>query len=110
MDVNEAPEEIIFKPVIMPVPEGTLPGTMIGLLEINDPDNNQSHTCQRQTESVPFTVVARNGTWVLELEHAIDYEAYEQYGFLVICTDGQYDVEKVTIQTPFNMSAEACNA
>ncbi|KAL8194395.1 UNVERIFIED_CONTAM: hypothetical protein K2H54_016644 [Gekko kuhli] len=89
LDENDNSPEVNLASVFSPIPEDSLPGTLIALININDKDtgDNGKVACSLQN-SLPFKVVpTSNNYYKLLLDSLLDRESISEYNIAVTATD-----------------------
>ncbi|XP_015266619.1 PREDICTED: protocadherin gamma-B5-like [Gekko japonicus] len=89
LDENDNSPEVNLASVFSPIPEDSLPGTLIALININDKDtgDNGKVVCSLQS-SLPFKVVpTSNNYYKLLLDSLLDRESISEYNITVTATD-----------------------
>ncbi|CAJ0940862.1 unnamed protein product [Ranitomeya imitator] len=88
MDVNDNAPEISITSLSSPIPEDSVPGTMIALIEVHDQDSGDNADVDCQIlEDVPFNLLSSNTYYRLVLSAAIDREKTSSYNISIIATD-----------------------
>ncbi|XP_063304025.1 protocadherin gamma-B5-like isoform X27 [Pelobates fuscus] len=89
LDVNDNAPEIIIASLITPIPEDSIPGTLIALIHVNDIDSgkNGQYTCQI-TETALFQLLpTSNGYFKLATSGIIDREKNSTYNITLLAKD-----------------------
>uniref|UniRef100_A0A8C6X8R6 Protocadherin gamma subfamily C, 3 n=1 Tax=Naja naja TaxID=35670 RepID=A0A8C6X8R6_NAJNA len=89
LDENDNPPEITQTSVFSPVPEDSLPGTLIALLSVNDKDtgDNGEATCYLQN-NLPFKILPSSKNYYkLLTDRPLDREKVSQYNITITAID-----------------------
>uniref|UniRef100_A0A8D0HHC6 Cadherin domain-containing protein n=1 Tax=Sphenodon punctatus TaxID=8508 RepID=A0A8D0HHC6_SPHPU len=89
LDENDNAPEVTLASLSSPIPEDSEPGTVIALINVNDPDSGENGkvTCHLQ-ENLPFTIVSSsNSYYKLVTVSTLDRERTPQYNITVTATD-----------------------
>nr|XP_056718412.1 protocadherin gamma-B5-like isoform X5 [Euleptes europaea] len=88
-DENDNSPEVTLVSLFSPVPEDSLPGTLIALINVNDKDtgDNGKVTCNLQ-DHLPFKILASsNNYYKLQTDSPFDRESVSEYNITIIATD-----------------------
>ncbi|KAH0618149.1 hypothetical protein JD844_017135 [Phrynosoma platyrhinos] len=89
LDENDNAPKVTFASMFSPVPEDSLPGTLIAVININDRDagDNGKITCYLQ-DDLPFKIFpSSNNYYKLLTEGPLDRERSPEYNITIIATD-----------------------
>ncbi|XP_048371376.1 protocadherin gamma-B4-like isoform X14 [Sphaerodactylus townsendi] len=89
LDLNDNPPEVILSSVSSPVPEDSMPGTVIALLKVNDKDSGENGevTCHLR-DLLPFQIVSSSDNYFkLLTDSYLDREKIPEYNITVTATD-----------------------
>ncbi|XP_055064636.2 protocadherin beta-7-like isoform X3 [Misgurnus anguillicaudatus] len=89
-DVNDNPPRIILKSLNNPIPENSLPGTEVGIINVQDKDSgeNRQIRCSVQ-QNVPFKLnPSVKNYFSLVTTNTLDREKQSDYNITVTATDG----------------------
>ncbi|XP_060109781.1 protocadherin gamma-B5-like [Heteronotia binoei] len=89
LDVNDSPPEVVLTSVSSTVPEDSMPGTVIALLKVHDPDSGENGevTCHL-TDRVPFQIVSSSDSYFkLLTDSYLDRERTPEYNITITATD-----------------------
>ncbi|XP_056592763.1 protocadherin beta-7-like isoform X25 [Triplophysa dalaica] len=89
-DVNDNPPRINLKSLINPIPENSVPGTEVGIINVQDKDSgeNRQIRCSAQ-QNVPFKLnPSIKNYFSLVTTNALDREKESDYNITVTATDG----------------------
>ncbi|XP_056592762.1 protocadherin beta-15-like isoform X24 [Triplophysa dalaica] len=89
-DRNDNPPRIILKSLNNPIPENSMPGTEVGIINVQDKDSgeNRQIRCSVQ-QHVPFTLnPSIKNYFSLVTTNALDREKESDYNITVTATDG----------------------
>nr|XP_055063151.1 protocadherin beta-16-like [Misgurnus anguillicaudatus] len=89
-DVNDNPPRIIMKSLNNPIPENSLPGTEVGIINVQDKDlgENRQIRCSVQ-QNVPFKLnPSVKNYFSLVTTNTLDREKQSDYNITVTATDG----------------------
>ncbi|XP_073730273.1 protocadherin gamma-A2-like isoform X15 [Misgurnus anguillicaudatus] len=89
-DVNDNPPKIILKSLNNPIPENLLPGTEVGIINVQDKDSgeNRQIRCSVQ-QNVPFKLnPSVKNYFSLVTTNTLDREKQSDYNITVTATDG----------------------
>ncbi|XP_063304033.1 protocadherin gamma-B5-like isoform X34 [Pelobates fuscus] len=88
-DINDNAPEIMIKSLFTPVPEDSLPGTLIALINVKDEDSgkNANVTCQI-VEISPFKLItSSNNYYKLITTSPMDRETTSEYNITILAED-----------------------
>ncbi|XP_060109783.1 protocadherin gamma-B7-like [Heteronotia binoei] len=89
LDQNDSPPEVVLTSVSSPIPEDSMPGTVIALLKVHDKDSGENGevTCHLR-ELVPFQIVSSTDNYFkLLTDSYLDREKIPEYNITIIATD-----------------------
>ncbi|XP_015266647.1 PREDICTED: protocadherin gamma-B5-like [Gekko japonicus] len=89
LDVNDNPPEVELTSVSNTFPEDSMPGTVIALLKVHDPDSGENGevTCHLR-DLVPFQIVSSSDNYFkLLTDSYLDRERTPEYNITVTATD-----------------------
>ncbi|XP_062986137.1 protocadherin gamma-B1-like isoform X1 [Elgaria multicarinata webbii] len=89
LDENDNAPEVLLTSVFSPVPEDSLPGTVIALINVNDRDEGESGktTCYIQG-NMPFKILSSsNNYYKLLTDGPLDREKTSEYNIIIAATD-----------------------
>ncbi|XP_063304036.1 protocadherin gamma-B4-like isoform X37 [Pelobates fuscus] len=89
IDVNDNAPEILIKSLFSPIPEDSLPGTLVALINVNDQDsgNNGEVTCHI-SETLPFELIlSSNNYYKLITTRLMDRETTPMYNVTIMAED-----------------------
>ncbi|KAL8194393.1 UNVERIFIED_CONTAM: hypothetical protein K2H54_016631 [Gekko kuhli] len=89
IDENDNSPEVTLVSLFSPVPEDSLPGTLIALINVNDKDtgDNGKVTCSLQSH-MPFKILASsNNYYKLQTDSPLDREKHSEYNITITATD-----------------------
>ncbi|XP_033010341.1 protocadherin gamma-B6-like [Lacerta agilis] len=89
LDENDNAPEVTLASMFSPVPEDSLPGTVIALINVNDKDNgdNGKVTCYLN-DDLPFKVLpSSNNYFKLQTDSPLDREIAPAYNITITATD-----------------------
>ncbi|MEE6478672.1 hypothetical protein FKM82_011938 [Ascaphus truei] len=89
VDANDNPPEIILSSVSSPVPEDSLPGTVIALIIIRDTDSGENGDVSCQiADSLPFKLISSSSNYYrLLTTSTMDREKISSYNITIKATD-----------------------
>ncbi|XP_054840745.1 LOW QUALITY PROTEIN: protocadherin gamma-B5-like [Eublepharis macularius] len=89
LDENDNAPEVTLASVFSPVPENSLPGTLIALININDKDtgDNGKVACSLQNTLLFKVVPTSNNYYKLLLDSLLDRESTSKYDIAITATD-----------------------
>ncbi|XP_053319427.1 protocadherin gamma-B4-like isoform X26 [Spea bombifrons] len=90
VDVNDNAPEIVLASLSTPVPEDSLPGTLIALIHVNDQDSgrNGEVTCEIIETFLFKLLPTSSGYYKLITLNVLDRETISAYNITIIATDG----------------------
>ncbi|XP_053319435.1 protocadherin gamma-B4-like isoform X33 [Spea bombifrons] len=102
VDINDNAPEIVIKSLFSPIPEDSLPGTLVALINVNDPDseNNGEVTCYL-TGTLPMKLMSSSMNYYkLVTTGAMDRETTFNYSITILAEDEGFPpmLTKKTIQ------------
>nr|XP_006120762.1 protocadherin gamma-B6-like [Pelodiscus sinensis] len=89
LDENDNAPEVTLTSVSSPVPEDSVPGTVIALIKARDPDDggNEEVTCRIQ-DNLPFKIVSSSSNYYkLVTVSTLDRERAPEYNITITATD-----------------------
>uniref|UniRef100_A0ACB8ECG8 Uncharacterized protein n=1 Tax=Sphaerodactylus townsendi TaxID=933632 RepID=A0ACB8ECG8_9SAUR len=89
LDENDNSPEVSLVSLFSPVPEDSLPGTLIALINVNDKDTGDSGkaTCSVQ-DHLPFKILASsNNYYKIQTDGPLDREKSLEYNITITATD-----------------------
>ncbi|XP_015266644.1 PREDICTED: protocadherin gamma-B5-like [Gekko japonicus] len=89
LDVNDNPPEVVLTSVSSTVLEDSMPGTVIALFKVHDPDSGENGevTCQFR-DLVPFQIVSSSDNYFkLLTDSYLDRERASEYNITITATD-----------------------
>nr|XP_025039208.1 protocadherin gamma-B5-like [Pelodiscus sinensis] len=89
LDENDNAPEMTFRSVFSPIPEDSVPGTVIALIKARDPDRgkNGEVTCHLQ-HNLPFTIISSSSSYYkLVTDSPLDRERAPEYNITITATD-----------------------
>nr|XP_056718428.1 protocadherin gamma-B6-like isoform X20 [Euleptes europaea] len=89
LDENDNSPEVTLVSLFSPVPEDSLPGILIALINVNDKDtgDNGKVTCSLQ-DHLPFKILASsNNYYKLQTDSPLDREKNSEYNITISATD-----------------------
>uniref|UniRef100_A0ACB8EC26 Uncharacterized protein n=1 Tax=Sphaerodactylus townsendi TaxID=933632 RepID=A0ACB8EC26_9SAUR len=89
VDVNDNPPELVPTSISTPIPEDSVPGTVIALLKVHDADSGENGeiTCQLR-DLVPFQIVSSSDYYFkLLTDSYLDREKVPEYNITITATD-----------------------
>ncbi|XP_032929350.1 protocadherin gamma-B5-like [Catharus ustulatus] len=89
LDVNDNPPEITVLSLSSPVPEDAPAGTMVALLNVNDPDSGENGqvSCELSGEAPLSIVAAPGGSYKVVTASALDREQASEHRVTVVARD-----------------------
>nr|XP_014343511.1 PREDICTED: protocadherin gamma-A11-like [Latimeria chalumnae] len=89
IDINDNPPEITITSISSPIPEDSLPGTVIALLNVDDPDSGENgNVLCSIPENLPFTLKSSlYNYYTLATERTLDREQFSEYNITITATD-----------------------
>uniref|UniRef100_A0A8C5N569 Cadherin domain-containing protein n=1 Tax=Leptobrachium leishanense TaxID=445787 RepID=A0A8C5N569_9ANUR len=89
VDVNDNAPEIIIKSLISPIPENSLPGTLIALINVNDQDSGRNGEVNCHIpEKLPFKLISpSNKYYQLITTSLLDRETTPMYNITITAED-----------------------
>ncbi|XP_075458100.1 protocadherin gamma-B5-like [Ascaphus truei] len=89
IDENDNAPEISITSISTPVPEDSLPGTVIALIKVHDLDSGENGEVDCQiTGTVPFKLVSSSGTYSkIVTTSTLDREQISYYNITILATD-----------------------
>ncbi|XP_064244272.1 protocadherin gamma-B5-like isoform X11 [Passer domesticus] len=89
MDENDNPPEITILSLSSPVPEDSPAGTVIALLNVNDPDSGENGqvSCELSGEAPLSIVASSGGSYKVVTTGALDREQASEHGVTVVARD-----------------------
>ncbi|XP_059161144.1 protocadherin Fat 4-like [Physella acuta] len=94
-NANDPPTQIVLhEPLI--VTENSPLSTVVSDIFVVDEDKNQTHTCSVQESEAPFSIKRmENQRLQLITSAEVSYEKYSSYQLTIVCSDGEFEIEKV---------------
>nr|XP_056718411.1 protocadherin gamma-B5-like isoform X4 [Euleptes europaea] len=89
LDENDNSPEVSIVSLFSPVPEDSLSGTLIALINVKDKDtgNNGKVTCNLQ-KHLPFKIIpSSNNYYKLQTDSPLDREKHSEYNITITATD-----------------------
>ncbi|XP_060109787.1 protocadherin gamma-B5-like [Heteronotia binoei] len=89
LDENDNSPEVTIVSLFSPVPEDSLPGTLIALINVKDKDtgDNGKVTCNIQ-KHLPFKIIpSSNNYYKLQTDSPLDREKHSEYNITITATD-----------------------
>ncbi|XP_064422925.1 protocadherin gamma-A11-like [Latimeria chalumnae] len=89
IDVNDNPPEITITSFSSPIPEDSVPGTVIALLNVDDPDSGENgNVLCSIPENLPFTLKSSlYSYYTLATKRTLDREQFSEYNITITVTD-----------------------
>ncbi|XP_064244262.1 protocadherin gamma-B5-like isoform X1 [Passer domesticus] len=89
LDVNDNPPEITILSLSSPVPEDAPVGTVVALLNVNDPDSGENGqvSCELSGEAPLSIVASSGGSYKVVTTGALDREQASEHGVTVVARD-----------------------
>ncbi|XP_053575588.1 protocadherin gamma-B1-like [Bombina bombina] len=89
LDVNDNAPDISITSMSTSVPEDSLPGTVVALIEVHDQDSGDNSVVDCQViEKVPFTLIISSGNYYkIVTTSAVDRETAPSYNITILATD-----------------------
>ncbi|XP_039576304.1 uncharacterized protein LOC120507565, partial [Passer montanus] len=89
MDENDNPPEITILSLSSPVPEDSPAGTVVALLNVNDPDSGENGQvwCELSGEAPLSIVASSGGSYKVVTTGALDREQASEHGVTVVARD-----------------------
>ncbi|XP_057177609.1 protocadherin beta-7-like isoform X37 [Triplophysa rosa] len=89
-DVNDNPPRIILKSLNNPIPENSMPGTEVGIINVQDKDSGENRQIRCSVQpNVPFRLnPSVKNYFSLVTTNALDREKESDYNITVTATDG----------------------
>ncbi|XP_048816933.1 protocadherin gamma-B1-like [Lagopus muta] len=90
IDVNDNAPSLTLLPILNPVPEDSVPSTVVAVINVRDRDSgvNGEVTCNLDGD-LPFKLEASSeSTYKLVIENSLDREEVSAYNITIIATDG----------------------
>ncbi|NXI10390.1 PCDGH protein, partial [Irena cyanogastra] len=89
LDVNDNPPEITILSLSSPVPEDSLAGTVVALLNVNDPDSGENGqvSCELSGEAPLSIVASSGGSYKVVTASALDREQASEHRVTVVARD-----------------------
>ncbi|XP_054245321.1 protocadherin gamma-C5-like [Indicator indicator] len=105
VDTNDNPPEVLLTSLLNPVPEDTLPETVVGLFNIRDRDSGANGVVSLEiSPSVPFAIRSLQNHFSLITRESLDREATSQYVVALIAQDGGVPALTSTLTLLLNIS------
>ncbi|XP_014427793.2 protocadherin gamma-B5-like [Pelodiscus sinensis] len=89
LDENDNSPEVTLTSLFSPIPEDSVPGTVIALIKARDPDDggNEEVTCRIQ-DNLPFKIVSSSSSYYkLVTDSPLDRERAPEYNITITATD-----------------------
>ncbi|MEE6478681.1 hypothetical protein FKM82_011947 [Ascaphus truei] len=89
IDENDNVPEIFITSISTPVPEDSVPGTVIALIKVHDLDSGENGEVDCQiTGTLPFKLLSSSGTYYkIVTTNALDREKTPYYNITIVATD-----------------------
>ncbi|XP_076205929.1 protocadherin gamma-B5-like isoform X3 [Aptenodytes patagonicus] len=89
LDVNDNAPEITMLSVSSPVPEDAPPGTVVALVNVNDPDSGENGqvSCELRSEAPLSIVASSGGSYKVVTASALDREQAAEHRVAVVARD-----------------------
>ncbi|XP_058852777.1 protocadherin gamma-A4-like isoform X4 [Acipenser ruthenus] len=88
LDVNDNPPVISLKSLSSSVPEDSLPGTVVALINVHDDDSADNGRVRCSvSENVPFKLITAGKNYKLITNSALDREKHSEYNITITASD-----------------------
>ncbi|GCB72092.1 hypothetical protein scyTo_0001822 [Scyliorhinus torazame] len=89
VDVNDNAPEVTIATLFSPVPENSIPGTVVALISATDKDSGENGRLECQvTENLPFQLDSSSKKYLtLRTKQILDRENISRYEVTVLCSD-----------------------
>ncbi|XP_041050260.1 protocadherin-10-like [Carcharodon carcharias] len=89
VDINDNAPEVTVSTLFSPVPEDSVPGTIVALISATDKDSGKYGQVEcKVTENLPFQLDSSSKKYLtLRTEQALDRENVSRYEVTVLCSD-----------------------